>query len=212
MEQKTLSLVLKLVIVGLAAAGMIVYFAALPLLGKSLIASYPEYSRCYLPWLSFLWITAIPCFASLFPGWSLAAEVGRDNSFSMKNARSLRAIAFLAAADAVFFFAGNIVFLLLDLSHPSIFLFSCFIVFIGIAIAVASACLSHLVRKAAVLRDAGPAQNERNGAVRAGRHYHGQYFHLEKREGQSHPYGNAGQNLPRAGMSARRSSGMEGRR
>lgn len=35
MEQKTLSLVLKLVIVGLAAAGMIVYFAALPLLGKS---------------------------------------------------------------------------------------------------------------------------------------------------------------------------------
>ena len=83
MEQKTLSLVLKLVIVGLAAAGMIVYFAALPLLGKSLIASYPEYSRCYLPWLSFLWITAIPCFASLFPGWSLAAEVGRDNSFSM---------------------------------------------------------------------------------------------------------------------------------
>ena len=153
MEQKTLSLVLKLVIVGLAAAGMIVYFAALPLLGKSLIASYPEYSRCYLPWLSFLCITAIPCFASLFPGWSLAAEVGRDNSFSMKNARSLRAIAFLAAADAVFFFAGNIVFLLLDLSHPSIFLFSCFIVFIGIAIAVASACLSHLVRKAAVLRE-----------------------------------------------------------
>ena len=147
MEQKTLSLVLKLVIVGLAAAGMIVYFAALPLLGKSLIASYPEYSRCSL------WITAIPCFASLVPGWSLAAEVGRDNSFSMKNARSLRAIAFLAAADAVFFFAGNIVFLLLDLSHPSIFLFSCFIVFIGIAIAVASACLSHLVRKAAVLRE-----------------------------------------------------------
>ena len=44
-------------------------------------------------------------------------------------------------------------FLLLDLSHPSIFLFSCFIVFIGIAIAVASACLSHLVRKAAVLRE-----------------------------------------------------------
>ena len=79
--------------------------------------------------------------------------MGRDNSFSMKNARSLRAIAFLAAADAVFFFAGNIVFLLLDLSHPSIFLFSCFIVFIGIAIAVASACLSHLVRKAAVLRE-----------------------------------------------------------
>ena len=64
MEQKTLSLVLKLVIVGLAAAGIIVYFAALPLLGKSLIAAYPEYSRCYLPWLAFLWITAVPCFAS----------------------------------------------------------------------------------------------------------------------------------------------------
>ena len=42
------------------------------------------------------------------------------------------------------------------MSHPSIFLFSCFVVFIGIAIAVAAACLSHLVRKAAVLR----AENE----------------------------------------------------
>ncbi len=71
----------------------------------------------------------------------------------MKNARSLRAIAFLAAADAVFFLCWKYRLLLLDLSHPSIFLFSCFIVFIGIAIAVASACLSHLVRKAAVMRE-----------------------------------------------------------
>ena len=79
--------------------------------------------------------------------------MGRDNSFSMKMPALCVPSPFWPQRTPCFFFAGNIVFLLLDLSHPSIFLFSCFIVFIGIAIAVASACLSHLVRKAAVMRE-----------------------------------------------------------
>lgn len=153
MEQKTLSLVLKLVLIGFAAAGIIVYFWAIPVLGSDFAASYPEFAHCYWPWLIFLWITAIPCYVTLFFGWSIATEIGRDNSFSVKNAVSLRNIALLAAGDALFFFAGNVLYLFLNMNHPAIFLVSCFVVFLGVAVAVAAASLSHLVYKAAKIRE-----------------------------------------------------------
>lgn len=153
MEQKTLSLILKLVLAGFAVAGIIVYFWVVPVLGNDFATAYPEFSHCYWPWLIFLWITAVPCYVTLFFGWSIATEIGRDNSFSVKNAVSLRNIALLAAGDAVFFFAGNVVYLLLNMNHPAVFLLSCFLVFLGVAIAVAAACLSHLVYKAAKLRE-----------------------------------------------------------
>lgn len=153
MEQKTLSLVLKLVLAGFAVAGAIVYFWVLPVLGADFAADYPEFAHCYWPWLIFLWLTAVPCYVTLFFGWSIATEIGRDNSFSVKNAVSLRNIALLAAGDALFFFAGNVLYLFLNMNHPAIFLVSCFVVFLGVAVAVAAASLSHLVYKAAKIRE-----------------------------------------------------------
>ena len=71
----------------------------------------------------------------------------------MENARALRAIAFLAAGDAAFFFLGNVVFLFLNMSHPGVVLASLLGVFAGVAVAIAAAALSHLVRKAAELQE-----------------------------------------------------------
>ena len=39
------------------------------------------------------------------------------------------------------------------MNHPGILFISMVVVFAGIAIAVAAACLSHLIRKAAALQD-----------------------------------------------------------
>ena len=83
----------------------------------------------------------------------IATNIGRDRSFSNENASLLKWISVLAAADAAFFFLGNVVMLLLDMSHPSVVLASFIIVFAGIAVAVISAVLSHLVKKAAVLQE-----------------------------------------------------------
>lgn len=48
---------------------------------------------------------------------------------------------------------GNIIFLFTNMSHPGVALFSLLVVFAGVAVAVASAVLSHLVQKAAVLQE-----------------------------------------------------------
>ena len=80
-------------------------------------------------------------------------NIGKDRSFCVENARLLKWISALAAADAAFFFLGNILYLLLGWSHPGVTLLCLLVVFVGVAISVAAAALSHLVMKAAALQE-----------------------------------------------------------
>ena len=71
----------------------------------------------------------------------------------MENAERMGTISFLTAADAVLLVVGNVVYLLLNMNHPGILLAAFFIALVEIAIAIAAAMLSHLIRKAAKLQD-----------------------------------------------------------
>lgn len=153
MEQKGLAIWLKIILVGVGICGLVVYFVVFPSYGESLVNDYPEFANRFWPWLIFLWISGIPCYAVLLFGWKIATNIGRDQSFSNVNAKYLKWIAWLAAGDGIFFFVGNIIFLFTNLSHPGVALFSLLVVFAGVAVAVASAVLSHLVQKAAVLQE-----------------------------------------------------------
>lgn len=153
MDQKSLSKWLKWIILGIAVCGLIFYCRILPELGHSIIARYPEFSGWYWPWLAFFWLTAVPCCAVLALGWKIAVSVGEDRSFTADNARRLARIAWLAAGDTAFFLAGNILFLLLGMNHPGVVLGLLLVAFAGVAVAVAAACLSHLVGKAASLQE-----------------------------------------------------------
>ena len=153
MEQKTLARWLKVIIVGLAVCGLVVYGLIIPAYGTSLVSQYPEFSGRYWPWLIFLWLTAVPCYAALVLGWKVASGIGADRSFTEANAKYLKWISWLAAGDAAFFFLGNIALLFTNNSHPGIVLFSLLIVFAGTAIAVAAAALSRLVKRAAALQE-----------------------------------------------------------
>lgn len=153
MNQQKLSAWLKAILIGVGLCGLIVYFAVLPSIGSSLHASFPEFAAWHWPWMIFLWLTAIPCFAALVMGWRIAMNIGKDRSFSEDNARLLQRIGYLAAADTAFFFLGNIVFFFLGMNHAGIMLASLLICFAGVAVTVAAVCLSHLVHKAADLQE-----------------------------------------------------------
>ncbi len=153
MKQSTLSKWLKAIILGAGICGLIVYFLVVPMIGKQIIAiEKGGYQHCYYPWLFFIWATGIPCFAALVYAWKIARNIGEDRSFSMENAKYLQRISMLAAADAAFFFVGNVVLLFMNMNHPGIVLFSTLIVFAGVIVSVAAAALSHLVEKAAELQ------------------------------------------------------------
>ena len=153
MEQKTLSRWLKVILVGVGLCGLVVYGAVLPLCGQSILGANPDMADRYWPWLIFLWATGVPCYIALFIGWRIAANIGRDRSFSEDNALHLKRIALLAAGDTVFFFVGNIALLFANMSHPGVVLGSFLVVFAGVAVSVAAAALSHLVLKAALLQE-----------------------------------------------------------
>ncbi|MGM9618246.1 MAG: DUF2975 domain-containing protein [Oscillospiraceae bacterium] len=153
MKQKTLARWLKWVLVGVGLCGLALCLWVLPTYGRSLAFRYPEFSYCYLPWLLFLWVAAIPCYIGLALAWRVVRNIEADRSFSHENARLLQYIAVIAAADAAFFFIMNVIYLLLGMSHPGITLLSFVVTFIIAAVSVAAAALSHLVRKAAELQE-----------------------------------------------------------
>ncbi len=153
MNQKNLAGWLKCILIITGLCGLIIYAAVIPIYGEYLKTLYPEFSNRFLPWLIFLWISGIPCFTVLVLSWKIAANIGKDQSFSNQNARFLKWISILSAADSCFFFIGNVLLLLLNMSHPGVLLASLAVVFVGVAFSVTSAVLSHLVEKAAVLQE-----------------------------------------------------------
>ena len=125
----------------------------MPMYGLSLRSLYPEFANRFWPWVIFIWVSGIPCFTVLIYAWKIATNIGNDQSFTDQNAVLLKNISILSALDAAFFFVGNVVLLFLSMSHPGVVIASLVIVFVGVAVAVASAALSHLVKKAAVLQE-----------------------------------------------------------
>jgi MFS family permease len=153
MDQVRLSRWLKAIIIGTGICGTVIYFLAIPMIGKAIVSEYPEACSWYWPWLIFLWLTAVPCYIALVSGWKIAADIGRDRSFSFENAKRLKLISILAAADSILAFAGNLVFYFLNMTQAVVFFMGFFIVFVGIALSVVFAALSHMVLKAAKLRE-----------------------------------------------------------
>lgn len=152
MTQKKLSKLICAVIAGMGICGLAVYFYVIPVLGRDMCRHFPEFSYCYYPWLIFIWLTAIPCYAALYYGWRIGREIGRDNSFSPENVSYLKKIMAMAIIDTTVFFAGNIIFLLLGMNHPGIVLLSLLVCFAGLVVAIIAAVLSHLAQKAVDMR------------------------------------------------------------
>lgn len=153
MNPKRISIWLKIILAGIYVCGAFVYLWVIPELGTAIKTMNPEFSYCYAPWLGFIGITALPCVAGLSNAWKISTDIGDDRSFTKENAKRLKWIAFLAAGDAAYFFAGNILFILLNMHHPGLFIMAMAVVLVGIAMAMASGALSYLVGRAALLQE-----------------------------------------------------------
>lgn len=153
MEQHRLIKWLKFLVIFAAGCGMVMDLGVLPGVGSWMVDLAPEFGGYFWPWLIFLWILSVPCYMALWMAWKIFADIEKDRAFTMENAERMGTISFLAAADAVLLVVGNVVYLILHMNHPGVLLASFFIALVGIAIAIAAAMLSHLIRKAARLQD-----------------------------------------------------------
>lgn len=153
MNQKSLSKWLKVILIGIALSGLMLYGWILPVIADAIAYYFPEWAHCYTPWMILMWITGIPCYIVLFLCWKVAVNIGRDRTFSFENGKLFRLIGKVAVGDSILFFAANVVFLFLNLNHPFILIGSCVVVFLGTAIAVASKVMAQLVDNAASMKE-----------------------------------------------------------
>lgn len=153
MEQRKMVKWLKFLVIFVAICGLILCAVVIPVVGKELSGMSPELGRYFKPWVTFVWVLAIPCFAALIHAWMIFSNIEKNKAFSMENAKHMEKISYLAGADTIALISGNIVLLILNINHPSVFLVFLMIGIIGIGISVAAAVLSHLIQKAANLQD-----------------------------------------------------------
>lgn len=153
MKQSNLSKWLKFITIAVGIMGAIVFFLIIPSEGRMIAKANPEYSYCYWIWLSFIWVMAVPCYLVLVYFWKICNQIERDNSFSLENAKSLTRISQLAIFDTIICFFGNVILLLMGISHPVVIILFLFVIFAGVAVAVVSAALSHLVEKASTIQE-----------------------------------------------------------
>lgn len=154
MSQKSLSNWLKVIIILMAVCGLVVYMYIFP----NLILRFMPYSQngenlsIFNNWMIILWISAIPCYMVLVFGWLISKNIGNDKSFTIENAKYLKYIMVITLVDCIYYFIANIIMFYMKANNETIMIFSLVAIFAGIVFAVAIACLSHLVLKAAKLQ------------------------------------------------------------
>ena len=153
MSQKSLVKWIQGILIGFAVCGFIFYGGLIPNIGLGFVDSYPEFGYMFVPWLVFILLTGIPCYIFLYYAWKITLNIDNDNSFCMENSMHLKKMAYLTLFDTVFFMVGNIIYFFLGMNHPGVLLGSILVVFVGVAISVACAALSHLVSNAAGIKE-----------------------------------------------------------
>ena len=140
---------LKLACVLTALMGVALFFFVAPAVVMD-YASHRE-PRFWID-LIYIWIVGALSFAALGQAWKICVEIGRDNSFSQKNARSLFRICLLALTMAALLAAGVAALCLLGMGLPALL-----IAMLGFAaacalVALLANALSQLVRRAAAIK------------------------------------------------------------
>lgn len=152
MRQKELSIWLRAIVVILGFTILFLAVVFIPDIGKELVRQNPGSGHMYLPCLIYIWITVLPVLSALVLGWFIFAEIGNDNSFCAANARRLKYISYLAVLDTLLYIVAAFILAWLRQLHIGILVIIMCVVFMGVALAVAAAALSHLTKKAADLK------------------------------------------------------------
>ena len=144
---RTLGL-MKLACAVTAVLGAVLFFGVAPEVLKLpgvLIAGLG--SAGYWFGLGYVWAVGALCFGALWQAWKICVEIGRNNSFSMKNARLLKRIQWLMTAACGLMAAGLALYLAVHGMHPVLG------VCISLVFALFAAALAELIRMGAELKD-----------------------------------------------------------
>ena len=152
MNQKKLSSWLKITVVAVALICGIVFFVLVPAIGRDAAVAFSEVSYLFWPCLIFSWVVAGLCYACLIVFYGVCRRIGEDNSFCRENADAMFTISKLTLACAVILMGGLIALTVIKCTGPAVLIGFLLLIFVCVAVSVAAAALSHLIKKAADLQ------------------------------------------------------------
>ena len=152
MTQKGLSNALKAIAITMGFCGLLIYIYIVPTVLNGYIDEGQMAQKNMLPLLIPICITSIPVFIALVFGYKIANEIGKDNSFSEKNSTLLKNISYLSMIDTIIVAILSIASFILKLCPGILIMFFILVVVAGIVIFIITATLSHLVLKAAIMK------------------------------------------------------------
>ncbi len=153
MKQKELARWLRAIVAVCWGLCALLALVLMPQAFATLAAEHPDIAWLTWPRLLVFWAALLPVVLALWQGWQIFGEIGRDNSFCLENAQRLKIISYLAIGDTLLVVIYGIALTLMKALYLPVLLLHLTVIFVGIAVAVATAALSHLTRKAALLQD-----------------------------------------------------------
>ena len=155
MKTKTMSALLRAVLLAAGLLLVVFFFLFLPFYGQDTVRYAPEFAWAYWPCLIWAWAFAVPIFWAMVPAWRVCGSIAvKGMAFTGKNARDLRTVSRLAFADAVIFPAGMLIVAYLGAgSAPLTLLITPLVTFFCLAAGIVLYVLSRLVAEASSLRD-----------------------------------------------------------
>ncbi len=153
MKQKSLALLLKLVVVGIGVCALLFYLFFLPAVGYIIVKVYPEYRDFYWPWFSFCLSTAIPVYIILFHFWFLFEAIRNNESFTRINGKRLHIVSRMFLLEILILLVGNILMIFIATNRLGVILMFTMIGFLCMGCSAAAKMLSQLVYQAADMKE-----------------------------------------------------------
>jgi hypothetical protein len=147
MRDKLPTLILRIMIILSAVAGILICIFALPPFGTAVAKNFPAYAFWQYPILAGVYAAALCFFFALFQFWLLLNGVDKNGTLATKN---LRAIRFSAIAFSVLFYvsAMPVIFLFAEADDaPGAILIGAFLGMLPISIAAFASLLERISGK-----------------------------------------------------------------
>lgn len=106
MSQKKMSMILKGISIVAFVMLTLFFIVLMPFMALRCKESYDEFAYLFWPGLIYGWCIGGICYAALYQFYKICNEIGKDNSFSKENIKSLNIISGLGLIAAIIWFIG----------------------------------------------------------------------------------------------------------
>ena len=154
MKQKEMSNYLKLITVGVGIilTAFVLWF--LPMVLKETLTEVAG-NMGYIMTCVIIGISAIPALGCLARFWGICVRIGKNESFTSKNARALKCMSHYMLTDVLIYTLYLVWFCISGWAHKAAWLFFPILLalFVSVTLSVLCAAVSHLAYKAAKLQE-----------------------------------------------------------